>query len=178
MSVEQRARLACFADLLEYPGADLQERVRRLSSTFGPEPDVEGAVNALGGEPLARVQERYTTTFDLSPVCCPYVGYHLFGESFKRGALMSMLRQTYAAQAFTLPEWDLPDHLSAIVRFAAVCEDDELAREIAIDLIAPALRTMIAALDGGNPYGALLRALGATLEALFAAVPVGGTRDV
>lgn len=82
-----------FAGILEYPKPDLPDRVREcvaLLSSVNPE-----AVTRLQGfrafveqTSLVRLEEIYATTFDLQVVCYPYVGYQLFGESYKRGVFI------------------------------------------------------------------------------------------
>ena len=173
----EREDLLLFAHLLEYPTAALPQQLRRLRLAHGARLDEFAAF--VEREPLVRVRELYTTTFDLSPVCCPYVGYHLFGESFKRGALMAKLRETYAANDFAANLAELPDHLSVILLFAAACEDAEFVREITAELVVPALRTMVAGFESGqNPYEDVLRTLLTMLDSQLACASMGGALDV
>jgi nitrate reductase delta subunit len=60
-----------------------------------------------------KMEELYTTTFDMQPVCYPYIGYQLFGESYKRGAFMAQLNEAYHALGYSAGQ-ELPDHLSVI----------------------------------------------------------------
>lgn len=171
--------LALFADLLEYPTLLLAEQVRCLQGELPPQSTLADFGAFVEREPLVRAQELYTTTFDLNPVCCPYVGYHLFGESFKRGALMAKLRETYAQHGFVSNVTELPDHLSTLLRFAATCEDPDLAQEVVTELVLPGLRTMAATLASeSNPYTDVLRTLLDTLDPQPASTLAGGSLDV
>ena len=35
-----------------------------------------------------QIQELYTRTFDINPVCTLEIGWHIFGEDYARGALL------------------------------------------------------------------------------------------
>lgn len=172
-----REELLLFADVFEYPTAALWDQLRRATTV---QASALGDFAAfLARERVVSAQEVYTNTFDLDPVCCPYVAFHLFGESFKRGALMAKLRETYAEHGFAASATELPDHLSTMLRFAAACEDSELAQEMLNELVLPALRTMTAGFTNeSNPYREGLRALMAALDQQPAANLAGGVHDV
>ena len=42
---------------------------------------------------LSEQEELFTRTLDLSPLSAPYVGYHVWGESYKRGEFMAALNK-------------------------------------------------------------------------------------
>ena len=77
-----------FADILDYPAPFAIERIDELLPLIA-------AVDGKAGEYLGRFrefvaetttakqEELYTSTFDLQPLCYPYLGYQLFGEEFK-----------------------------------------------------------------------------------------------
>ena len=70
-------RICChFAELLSYPTADLAATVAACSALLRkdyPESvsSLECFTDFLHAQPPARVEEIYTTTFDLQPVCHP-----------------------------------------------------------------------------------------------------------
>lgn len=155
------------ADLLEYPSETLPRRAREAETLLMGMPEARAIcgpfLHFTATCSLAEAQELYTATFDLDPVCSPYVGYHLFGESYKRGALMAHLRQTYRQYAFDTGV-ELPDHLSCVLRFLPLA-DGTLRAEIVGELLVPALRRMLKVLgEATNPYTALLRSLLLVLE--------------
>lgn len=163
MQADDRPRqtLACFADLLEYPtqlpvaGTQEGAAARAVLAQFA-----ESAA-ALG---LRRLQEVYTSTFDLQPTCCLYVGYHLFGDSYKRATMLAKLSEEYRRHGFAAGA-ELPDHLAVMLRFVAVTADQTLAHDLAQECLVPALGAMARAfVDSDNPYGHVLRALLAFLD--------------
>jgi nitrate reductase delta subunit len=92
------------------------------------------------------------------------VGFHLFGESYKRGAFMAKLNGEYRARHFSA-ESELPDHLCVMLRYLADVEDDEVALWLTDEAIAPALRKIAKGFDDSDSiYGILVRAAFATLE--------------
>jgi nitrate reductase delta subunit len=165
-----------FADLLEYPtSADLAERARACADLLDP------AAAALLNEfrafveqsPPERLEELYTNTFDLQVVCYPYVGYHLFGESYKRGAFLARLNEGYQARGFSSGK-ELPDHLGVVLRFLARGEGGEFGQTLLDEGLIPAVNAMVGTFgdehsqststehsrsNGGNPYSKVLRAL-------------------
>ncbi|MHB9025119.1 MAG: nitrate reductase molybdenum cofactor assembly chaperone [Armatimonadota bacterium] len=110
-------------------------------------------------------EELYTGTFDLAPVCVPYVSVHLFGaENYRRGELMARLNEEYASREFTCgPE--LPDHLGVLLRFLPSLSREE-QRELIHYCLREPVQTMIGLLaKSANPYRHLLRAVQLALEA-------------
>ncbi len=147
-----------FADLLEYPQSDLTESVREceaLISSGNPEAAalLHGFRSFEEQASLGQVQELYTRTFDLDATYHPYVGHHLFGESYKRSAFMVGLKERYKAYDFVV-EGELPDHLAVMLRYLSICEDNDQVSEIIRDAMMPALERMVkkgAKANGGAP---------------------------
>ena len=162
-----------FAALLEYPTAALAGQTGACIDSVEPVQPEAGKLLAefmqgLQGHPLARIEELYSSTFDLQPVCHPYVGYHLFGESYKRGEFMAKLVEVYRSHGFS-SENELPDHAAVILRFLGLgreVREGEFARVLLLEGLLPAAEKMAGALDGqaGNPYRALVSALRLFLE--------------
>jgi nitrate reductase delta subunit len=134
------------ADALEYPRPDLAKTVREcvaLLASDNPEaaaPLREFCAFVEETSP-GRLEELYTGTFDLDAACYPYVGYHLFGESYKRSVFMLELNERYQAHGFAVGS-ELPDHLAVLLRFLAVCDDAVLSEEIVHEALLPALERM------------------------------------
>jgi len=128
----------------------------------------------------ARLEELYTGTFDLQAVCYPYVGYHLFGDSYKRGMFMAQLNAGYRERGFSAGK-ELPDHVAVILRFLATVHaaersgatvpaaersgasvpEDGFSQALLQEGLIPALDTMVKAFGGqsDNPYAGVIRAL-------------------
>ena len=91
------------ADILEYPGPRIAEQVQTCVAAFKPmsgkaRDHLEKFAKFCMTGPVSRLEELYTDTFDLQAICCPYVGYHLFGEDRGRGMFMVKLKEHYRAQ--------------------------------------------------------------------------------
>ncbi|HEU4390292.1 MAG TPA: hypothetical protein VFV34_20990, partial [Blastocatellia bacterium] len=112
--------LEAVATLLEYPDEDWTLTVdscKRWVTTR--QPDVASLLIEFRSKVrkirVDKLQELYTRTFDLNPVCTLDIGYHLFGENYKRGELLARLRETEAP--FDLGQaTQLPDHLPVLLR--------------------------------------------------------------
>ncbi|MGH9933266.1 MAG: nitrate reductase molybdenum cofactor assembly chaperone [Pyrinomonadaceae bacterium] len=156
------------ADLLEYPGSDIKaqiERCAQLASQNNGEllTGITGFREATQTLSLSGLQELYTRTFDLNPVCALEIGYHLFGENYKRGLFLANLRETESP--FNIgQEHQLPDYLPVLLRLLTKLDDEELRGSLIGECMIPAIEKMSKALEGGeNPYRHLLSIVGAVL---------------
>jgi nitrate reductase delta subunit len=160
-----------FATLLEYPTASLSTQARECS-------DLLSSAGSPAAAPLqsfcrtvqelspARMEELYTRTFDLQAICSPYLGYQLFGESYKRGIFMARLNEGYRVRGFSAG-CELPDHLAVVLRFLALGAEGEFSRALLAEGLVPALAKMAQALGSpsDNPYSEVLGALSLALGA-------------
>lgn len=146
-----------FARLLDYPQPGLVEAARECEALVSQLVPPSISADEGGGDaavllrafrtfaettPLERLEEVYSSTFDLDPACHPYVGYHLLGESYKRSVFLLELKARYRARGFDVPGNELADHLAVMLRFLAVNEDRGLAGEIIQEALRPALDRM------------------------------------
>lgn len=146
-SVRERL-LVLFAGILDYPSPnivnELAECQALLASSSAEVAALLQEFQVLAeGSSDGRLEELYTGVFDLDPICHPYVGYHLFGESYKRSAFLVELKEQYRAHGFDMPGAELADRVSVLLRFLSICDDEELRREIITEGMLPALDTMI-----------------------------------
>ncbi len=164
MEEASEVRYRLFADLLSCPTASLPARTREgaflLESADGDAADlVHRFGDFLEETPPGRLEEIYTGTFDLQPVCCPYVGYHLFGEHYRRGIFMARLREHYRDHSFPAGK-ELPDHIVVLLRYLAGGRDEETDRDLVTECLLPAAEKMVKEFaDGTNPYRRILVAL-------------------
>jgi nitrate reductase delta subunit len=107
---------------------------------------------------LEELEELYTLTFDINPVCCLEVGWQLFGEEYARGAFLVDMRQTLR-DCGVLESTELPDHLGHVLA-ALERMPSQAARDLANNAALPALDKMIQGLDGKeNPFERVLKAI-------------------
>ncbi len=162
------ARLpASFADILEYPGDDWTERINKLSHALltkgAPFHHLDRFCLTTQSMSLIELQELYAQSFDLNPNCALEIGYHLFGEDYKRGEFLANLRE--AENAFELgQERQLPDYLPVLLRLLVRLDDDELRGALAGYCLIPGLKKIIAAFKDQNPFVELIKAVLAALE--------------
>ena len=156
--------LDMFARLLEYPrGEEAGIAAKGAAALSGETPEAAsllGETRAFFADtPRGRVEEVFTATFDLQATCAPYLGFHLFGEGYKRRIFLAGLSAIYSSRGFPIGG-ELPDHIAVVLRFLAKSGADGPTREILLDGLIPALAKMIGKFgDAGNPYGNVLRAL-------------------
>jgi len=157
------------ADILEYPGDEwgaqlelCRRRVERESPELArPFSDFYRGVEGLS---VAEIEELYTRTFDLNPVCALEVGHHLFGEDYKRGIFLANLRETESPYELRQSR-QLPDFLPVLLRLVAKLEDTDLRSALISDCLLPALERMAEALDKAESvYSGLIATVGTALK--------------
>lgn len=143
---------APLASLLEYPWQKPEIADPDLARALAP------LEKFIRKQPLEALQDLFTRTFDLAPAVPPYLGFHLHGESYRRGSLMARLRALCRTHGVD-ERGELPDHLGVVLALMAAAPDDpELVALLKSDL-APGLEKLLAASakeERDNPYRALL----------------------
>lgn len=159
-----------FAALLTYPSPELPNNIdecyRQLSADY---PEESALINQfqifVDSTAISHLEEIYTSTFDVNPVCFPYPGFHLFGENFNRADFLVKLQQKYQEHGFKAPENELADHLPVMLEFLSTLEPNAvLAQELIEDCLLPALEKMMAGFKTENPYFGVLRSLLSVLQ--------------
>jgi len=157
-----------FAELFQYPNEKTREHAEKCQEILSRvSPRCAGLLREfaafLENTPSSSVEEVYTSTFDLQPSCCPYIGWHLFGESYKRGAFLASLRAEYRKHNFSEKN-ELPDHIAIVLDFLASSESD-VADELVSDCLVPAIEAMLQGFPRNeNAYKSLLLALLSSLK--------------
>lgn len=114
-----------------------------------------------------RLEEMFTATFELQPLCHPYVAWQLCGESQQRTLMLMKLTELYRQHNFPAGN-DLPDHLSEILRFIGTSNNAHHHFELVVDAIIPTLDKMIGAIEKeDHPYRSLLVALRSWLGPMY-----------
>jgi nitrate reductase delta subunit len=146
-TAEQRA-LGLLAGALEYPIESPLEYARECADLLAAEsPEAATELREFLSETTdvshGRLQEIFTATFDLDATRHPYVGYHLFGESYMRSAFLTELKERYRAYEYETSETELPDRLSSVLRFLSICDDSEMRQELINDALLPVMGKML-----------------------------------
>ena len=143
---ERQQLLDSLAGLFEYPSWDFSERVTSCRALADQRSPGRGdAIAALEertkGMGRGEVEEMFTRTFEINPVCALEVGWHIYGEDYARGALLVRLRQELREQG--IPEIaELPDHLTHVLQLLGRL-GSSLADDLAGRYVLPALKKMI-----------------------------------
>lgn len=143
-----------FAELLDYPRTPLAGAAGEcavLVAASSPEAaaDLREFESFAAATPLARLEEVYTGVFELDATCHPYIGYHLFGESYKRSVFLLALKEHYRFCGIECGV-ELPDHLAMVLRFLAASGNPAEAEEMVREALHPALRKMLKS-EGEEP---------------------------
>ena len=161
-------RYDLLAALLAYPAEDYPAALNRCMLALDSRDGGAGQILAPLREKtqemsVAEIQEMYTRTFDINPVCTLEVGWHIYGEDYARGALLVKMREMLREHKLTESQ-ELPDHLTHVLALLGRLEGEEAA-QLAGRYALPALEKMLDGMDGAEfPYRALLEAVSAVIR--------------
>ena len=141
------------AELFDFPGPEFAARGLALSGLLrenypAAAIEVEHFLDAIPDRTLD-LQELHTRTFDVQSLTTLDIGYVLFGDDYKRGALLSNLRREHA-QAENDCGGELADHLPNLLRLIPKLKDQNLLDELVRQILVPALMLMIREFDEGR----------------------------
>ncbi|WP_199246131.1 nitrate reductase molybdenum cofactor assembly chaperone [[Phormidium] sp. ETS-05] len=154
-----------FAAIFTYPYPELPGEISQCYRQLkGEYPEAAELIHQfqtfVEAKSIWELEEVYTITFDLNPVCFPYPGFHLFGENFNRADFLVKLQQKYQEHGFIYPANELADHLSVMLQFLSVIDNDAvIGQELIEDCLLPALEKMTTGFKDENPYGKVVQAL-------------------
>ena len=156
------------ARLLSYPAEDyplaVQECQDLLRREFPEAPlPLERFAPHVASASLEELEELFTRTFDLNPVCCLEVGWQLYGEDYNRGSFMVKMRQEIRAHGIR-ETIELPDHLANVLPLVARMDPEQSGTLCASSLL-PAVKKMQEGIKGkDNPYEEVLEAVRKLIE--------------
>lgn len=163
------ARLAT-SWLLWYPDEALENRMPEIREVCATLPGDAGArlrefLEAFDVWTWQERQRHYVDQFDMKRRTAPYLTFWTDGDTRNRGYAILRFKQAYLASGFDLGPEELPDHLSVVLEFAAVCNELTgnallIENRVGIGLLREALD------QAGSPYAMLVDAVLATLPPL------------
>ena len=135
------------ATLVAYPDDEFEANLKRaiaVHAEFYPRAarSLEQFQRLLPtGDPIA-LRELHTRTFDVQAITSLDIGYTLFGEDYKRGALLANLSGEHTRAGNDCGA-ELADHLTNVLRLVPKLTDAALCEELVHVLLVPALQQMI-----------------------------------
>jgi nitrate reductase delta subunit len=158
--------LRALARLLQYPDAELRERLPALRDalrderalTLGRLAELDALIDRLQRLPALRAEAEYVDLFDRGRRTALHLFEHVHGDSRDRGQAMVDLARTYAAAGLVLAPGELPDHLGVAIEYAST---QPLAQARAfLKEIAHIVRAIFSALlERRSAYAGVLAAL-------------------
>jgi len=159
--------------LLTYPESDYPQRIE-ASLEVVPEDcheQLQQFAAQMRGLRTDQLQELFTQTFDLNPMCSLELGWHLFGENYERGLLLVKVREELRRHGLE-ESTELPDHLTHVLRLVERMEH-ETAADFVGACVLPALEKMLHAVrDKKNPFENVLLAIRSLLRSQFPEIPL------
>lgn len=172
MSLPLVAVLDRLGSILAYPRDGYRTSVdecRKLLASGDSEAAVaiDSFSEAIADLDATELEELYTRSFDLNPVCTLEVGWHIYGEQYRRGRFLVQARELLSHVGID-EQGELPDHLMSLLPAVARLEPDHAAT-FAGTYLVPAVNKMLAGLaDKANPYEQVLSATQQILQSFAA----------
>ena len=156
------------AVIVSYPREDYLLRVTRCMSLADSLlfPEARGPVlshfrkfkEETKGHTLEDLEELYTRTFDVNPVCSLELGWHLYGETYERGAFLVQMRDLLK-RCGVEESSELPDHISHVLLSLSRMSAEE-AEVFVSTRFMKAIDKMISGFaDKNNPYEHVMKAV-------------------
>jgi nitrate reductase delta subunit len=117
--------------LLQYPDdecilslEELKEAVEQITHVEQRQRCVN-FLDYLGNTPLIRLQEEYTSTFDLNPSTCLNLTYHKWSDSRERGNALVDFHRLYHQAGYESSTGELPDYLPLVLEYLSLNRNGE-----------------------------------------------------
>lgn len=126
MKEEKRHLLRLLSILLQYPDDEYIISLQELKEAVEEILQVEqresclNFLNYLKNNPLIRLQEEYTATFDFNPATSLNLTYHKWGDTRERGNALVGFHQLYQTAGFANTSGELPDYLPLFLEFLSI----------------------------------------------------------
>ena len=129
MKDEKRYLLKLLSILLQYPDDEFILSLEELKEAVEQIPRVEqrercvNFLDYLGNNSLIRLQEEYTSSFDLNPTTCLNLTYQRWGDARERGRALVDFHQLYEAAGYECATGELPDYLPLVLEYLSLSQD-------------------------------------------------------
>ncbi len=169
MVTKEKSIYDSLAGLLQHPREDIKLRVDeciKMLNDSGAYPDavddLKHFLKDLENMPLDDLQGYYSYTFELTAEHTLDLGHHLY-DGFKRSNTLASLKAMYREHNFPVDEvakGELADHLPVVLRFLAVCKDEDLKMDLLATLVNMAVEKLMKSFERNpnNVYGHLVNA--------------------
>ncbi|MEO0253949.1 MAG: molecular chaperone TorD family protein [candidate division WOR-3 bacterium] len=152
--------LYLYSNLFRYPEENYKEYAFELLKLLKDDVFFKKFFEIVKDLDIFSLREIYTRTFDLAPSSPPYIGYHLFEDSYKKGEFLVKLKKIYEKNKFSFDERELPDHISILIDFINFKGfEKEDVKVILEEGLLPSLVKMKSLLSRENPYLFLMESL-------------------
>ena len=131
MKDQKRYLLKVLSILLQYPDDEFVLSLEELREAVEQIPQVEQRerckhfLDYLYNNPLIRLQEEYTSTFDLNPLTSLNLTYHKWGDSRERGNALVDFHQLYHQAGYESSTGDLPDYLPLVLEYLSLSQNSD-----------------------------------------------------
>jgi len=142
------------ADLFRYPTSEIKDQVQRVADyleqadtllhlKFVPFHDF------ITNNSISSLEELYIRTFDVRAICHLDIGYIVFGDDSKRGRFLYHMKEEQIS-ALNDCGSDLADFLPNILTLLGKTNNPDLAEELTVSILLPALSVILQKLKRGN----------------------------
>ncbi|MBT3337068.1 MAG: nitrate reductase [Anaerolineae bacterium] len=153
--------LLLMAEALRYPYPNqvdaLHKKVSKRNGQLGND-TFANFLKKIHALSLSEQEELFTRTLDLSPLAAPYVGYQIWGESYKRGEFMAELSHEMKKHQIDL-DGELPDHLRPILQYISISSSPLPELIEVLEKAIKAMRDSLKKTEKDNPYLLLFDAI-------------------
>ena len=131
MTENDRVQCKLLAFLLEYPTSSWRAELEDVYEVVETVTDqqqrelLQSFLRYVAVTPFLKLQEAYTSAFDLDPAASLHLTYHLMGDGEDRGKALAKLLWMYHREGYDAAIGELPDYLPMMLEFLALCPEPE-----------------------------------------------------
>jgi nitrate reductase assembly molybdenum cofactor insertion protein NarJ len=152
--MKNREHYTLLANLFRYPEEDfllyLNESQNFLDESY-PEAgnELRPFSDYMNNCPSDTMQELFTKTFDVQPICYLDLGYVMFGEDYKRGAFLLNMKGEQERINNDCGT-DLPDNICNVLNLMTISKDEIFLEDLVQNIFIPCVKMMIAEFESAR----------------------------